>query len=203
MSAPRILIAYATTHGQTETIASFIRLKLEQAGLQVTLVNLKEGPPPPLSEFSGVIIGASIIARGHQPAAAAFIREHRDALNAMPAAFFSVSASAGSSREQGRAAARRLRDEFLAEVGFRPALTESIAGAIKYTRYNFLLRWYMKRASGKNGGSTDTSRDHEYTDWSQVAGFARRFVDIVTPAVNALVIPSLDVPDHLASASGR
>ena len=206
MSARRILIAYATTHGQTETIASFIRLKLEQAGLQVTLANLKEGPPPPLNEFSGVIVGASIIARGHQPAAAAFIREHRDALNAMPAAFFSVSASAGSSREQGRAAARRLRDEFLAEIGFRPALTESIAGAIKYTRYNFLLRWYMKRASGMNGGSTDTSRDHEYTDWSQVAAFARRFADAVAPAVSAVAVSSTashDNADHLVPTSGR
>ena len=182
MSSPRILIAYATTHGQTETIANFIRLKLEQFGLQATLANLKDGPTPPLSEFGGIIVGASIIARGHQPAAAAFIREHLDALNAMPAAFFSVSASAGSSREQGRAAARRLRDEFLTQIGFRPVLAESIAGAIKYPRYNFLLRWYMKRASAMNGGSTDTSRDHEYTDWGQVATFARRFAGAVTPA---------------------
>jgi menaquinone-dependent protoporphyrinogen oxidase len=183
MSAPRILIAYATTHGQTASIATCIQLKLEQLGCHVTTANLKEGPAPPLGEFNGVIVGASIIARGHQPAAAAFIRENLNALNTMPAAFFSVSASAGSSREQGRAAARRLRNAFLAEVGFSPVMAESIAGAIKYTRYNILLRWYMKRASKLNGGSTDTSRDHEYTDWNQVGDFARGFAEMVTPAV--------------------
>ena len=80
--------------------------------------------------------------------------------------------------EKGRAAARRLRDEFLAQTGFRPALRECIAGAIKYTQYNFLLRWYMKKASRMNGGSTDTSRDHEYTDWAQVRAFADQFADL-------------------------
>jgi menaquinone-dependent protoporphyrinogen oxidase len=31
----------------------------------------------------------------------------------------------------------------------------------------------MKRASRKHGGATDTSRDHEYTDWHQVEQFAQ------------------------------
>lgn len=178
MSTPKILIVYGTTHGQTATIAGHLQLNLERDGLQVTVANVKEGPVPPLSQFQGVIIGASVIARGHQPAVASFIRRNLDTLNAMPSAFFSVSASAGSAREGGRAAARRVRDTFLAETGFRPVISECIAGAIKYTRYNALLRWYMKRASRKNGGSTDTSRDHEYTDWEQVRNFAFAFGDL-------------------------
>ena len=171
----RILVAYATTHGQTAKIASRIQSHLEHEGAIVSLVNLKERPAPALDEFEGVIVGASIIARGHQPAVAAFIKERVHWLNSMPSAFFSVSASAGSSSEKGRAAARRVRDAFLAETGFTPRIAVSIAGAIKYTRYNFILRWYMKRASAMNGGSTDTSRDHEYTDWHQVEAFSRQF----------------------------
>ena len=186
MSIPKILVAYASTHGQTQSIASRIQQSLERRGIQVTLANLKEGPAPALDQFDGVVIGASVIARGHQPAVADFIRERRDALNAMPTAFFSVSASAGSSLEKGRAAARRVRDTFLVETGFRPALTECVAGAIKYTRYNIVLRWYMKKASRMNGGSTDTSRDHEYTDWHQVEAFAHKFAMLIlkrAPAV--------------------
>ena len=179
MEPQKLLIVYGSTHGQTAAIAAFLKLTLEQRGCQVTVSNAKEPPTPPLSQFHGVIVGASVIARGHQPAIAAFIRDNLETLNAMPSAFFSVSASAGSSREAGRAAARRLRDAFLREVGFRPSLSECIAGAIKYTRYNFLLRWYMKKASRMNGGSTDTSRDHEYTDWAQVATFAERFAEQV------------------------
>lgn len=180
MEPQKILIVYGSTHGQTAAIAAFLKLTLEQRGCQVTVSNAKEPPTPPLSQFHGVIVGASVIARGHQPSIAAFIRDNLATLNSMPSAFFSVSASAGSSREEGRAAARRLRDGFLAETGFHPDLSECIAGAIKYTRYNFLLRWYMKKASRMNGGSTDTSRDHEYTDWEQVRSFAGQFAEWVT-----------------------
>jgi menaquinone-dependent protoporphyrinogen oxidase len=185
METPKVLIVYGTTHGQTATIANFLQLTLEQRGCEVTLSNVKESPTPPLDVFDGIIVGASIIARGHQPAIATFIRNNLEALKAVPSAFFSVSASAGSSREAGRAAARRVRDAFLAETGFRPDLTECIAGAIKYTRYNFLLRWYMKKASRMNGGSTDTSRDHEYTDWGQVKDFAQQFAELVKRNSNA------------------
>ena len=179
METPRILIVYGTTHGQTAAIAAFLRLTLEQRGCQVAVSNVKEVPTPPLDQFDGILVGASVIARGHQPAIAAFIRDNVKTLNAMPSAFFSVSASAGSSLEAGRAAARRLCDGFLAETGFHPDLSQCIAGAIKYTRYNFLLRWYMKKASRMNGGSTDTSRDHEYTDWGQVKDFAQQFATLV------------------------
>jgi menaquinone-dependent protoporphyrinogen oxidase len=178
MSAPRILIVYGTNYGQTAKIARHLQQLLEADDFQVTVANVKEEPVPSLSGFHGIIVGASVIARGHQPAVAAFIRQHLATLNAMPSAFFSVSASAGSASEGGRAAARRVRDEFLTETGFSPVISESIAGAINYTRYNPLLRWYMKRASAKNGGSTDTWRDHEYTDWAQVRNFALAFADL-------------------------
>jgi menaquinone-dependent protoporphyrinogen oxidase len=191
MPIPKILIVYGTTHGQTAKIAASIQGTLEQRGLSVTMANAKQGPTPALSGFQGVIVGASMIARGHQPVVAEYIRDHLASLNAMPSAFYSVSASAGSAMEKGRAAARRLRTEFLIKTGFRPDLSESIAGAIKYTRYNILLRWYMKKASRMNGGSTDTSRDHEYTDWKQVRAFANAFADLVMPSSQ----PSAPPPD--------
>ena len=202
MATPKILIVYGTTHGQTATIAGHLQLTLEQDGFQVTVSNVKEGRVPPLSQFEGVIIGASVIARGHQPAVASFIREHLHTLNAMPCAFYSVSASAGSAREEGRAAARRVRDAFLAETGFRPAFSDCIAGAIKYTRYNPFLKWYMRRASRMNGGSTDTSRDHEYTDWAQVRNFAIAFGDlfILRPPVAADLMRGHDRTTYAVTA---
>jgi menaquinone-dependent protoporphyrinogen oxidase len=192
MQSPKILIVYGTTHGQTAAIAAFLQLTLERRGCQVVVANAKEPPTPPLDQFDGIIVGASVIARGHQPAVASFIRDNLKTLNAMPSAFFSVSASAGSSREGGRAAARRVRDAFLAESGFQPDIAECIAGAIKYTKYNFLLRWYMKKASRKNGGSTDTTRDHEYTNWEQVANFAGAFA-------NSLMVSHLEPIPEVAT----
>jgi hypothetical protein len=62
-TTPNILIAYASTHGQTALIASRIQESLERRDIHITLVNLKERPAPELYQFDGVILGASIIAR--------------------------------------------------------------------------------------------------------------------------------------------
>jgi len=175
---------YATSYGQTEKIARTLAEHLRASSLEVTLADAKAFPAAiDPATFDGIIIGASIIARGHQPAAAAFIRTHRAVLERLPAAFFSVCASAGSTFERARQAARVLRDEFLRHAGWQPDLRVTFAGAVNFTRYGFLLRWYMKKASAMNGGSTDTTRDHEYTDWSAVEQFARDFTQLLTAEV--------------------
>ena len=50
-----------------------------------------------------------------------------------------------------------------------------VAGALLYTHYNFFVRWLMKRIVANAGGDTDTSKDYEYTDWSDVRAFAADF----------------------------
>lgn len=186
MSSRKILIIFGSSYGQTAKIATRIHDTLVKGGHAVTLVNASEpGPTPPLSSFDGIVVGSSIIARGHQKSVEQFLLAHRALLASLPTAFFSVSASAASKDAGGRAAADRVRDEFLKHVGWQPQLRASIAGAINYTRYNPLLRWYMKRASSKGGGSTDTSRDHEYTDWNQVERFAQDIALLVVESAAA------------------
>ena len=67
-------------------------------------------------------------------------------------------------------------DDFRAETGWRPKSTKAVAGALLYSKYNFLLRWIMKRISRQAGGTTDTSKDHEYTDWAALDRFVEEFV---------------------------
>jgi menaquinone-dependent protoporphyrinogen oxidase len=52
-----------------------------------------------------------------------------------------------------------------------------VAGALPYTRYNFLVRFLMKRIARKAGGPTDTSRDYDFTDWAALDRFAAAFAD--------------------------
>src|SRR4030095_2435396 len=146
----------------------------------------------PEEEYSAVVVGFSIIAKGHQPAIERFVREHLTTLNRVPSAFFQVSASAGSADERGRRAAQRLLDEFVASPDWMPILSASTPGAINYTRYSFLLRWYMKRASAKHGGTTDTSRDHEYTDWAQVDRFALAIANAINHVPERVPEPALN-----------
>jgi menaquinone-dependent protoporphyrinogen oxidase len=51
-------------------------------------------------------------------------------------------------------------------------------GALCYRQYGFLKRLMMKRIVRDKPGnlSTDTSRDHEYTDWDEVKRFAEDFL---------------------------
>ena len=63
-------------------------------------------------------------------------------------------------------------DRFVKETGWRPARVFPVAGALAYTRYNVLVRFVMKRIARKAGAPTDTTRDHELTDWRDVDRFA-------------------------------
>ena len=193
MSSRRILIAYATSYGQTAKIAARMADLLMASGEAVTLVNAGNHPRDfRAGEFDGVIIGGSVIGGRHQRALAHFVRAHRAALNTVPAAFFSVSGSAASPLEGERAKARQILDQFLDAAGWQPLLTETIGGAMAYTKYNPFLRWFVKRASKVAGGPTDTSRDHEMTDWSQVERFVKRFVQTI-PMPGETPVPAPEV----------
>jgi menaquinone-dependent protoporphyrinogen oxidase len=191
--SPRVLVIFGTSYGQTEKIAVRVAATLQRRGFATELCNAaRMSPALPVGDYSAVVVGCSIIARGHQPAIERFVREQVSTLNQVPSAFFQVSASAGSADARGRMAAQRLLDEFIASHGWTPILSASIAGAINYTRYNFLLRWYMKRASAKHGGETDTSRDHEYTDWGQVDRFALAIANAIKPVPERVPEPLLN-----------
>jgi menaquinone-dependent protoporphyrinogen oxidase len=121
------------------------------------------------------MVGASLIAGGHQPYIARFIKRHRHTLNRLPSAFFSVSGSAGSKEITERETAQRIMNEFLAKCDWRPWSRKTFGGAIAFTKYNPILRWMIRRISRKEGGPTDTTRDFELTDWSAVEQFALAF----------------------------
>lgn len=181
MPQRHILLVYGTGYGQTQKIAERMRDLLAERSCLVTLVRGDQLHPEfSLASFDGVIVGASVNLSKHQRYIDRFVRDHIVALNSLPSAFFSVSGSAGSSQEKERAAARRILSAFLAATGWKPRMTATMAGAIMFTRYNVVLRWFMKRISAREGGSTDTSRDHEYTDWTQVREFVDDFVSVVS-----------------------
>ena len=53
---------------------------------------------------------------------------------------------------------------------------KTFAGANKYAQYGFIIRNIMKHIAKKEGRSTDTSQDHEYTDWDKVTQFTEQFL---------------------------
>ena len=180
MSTPRILVVYGTSHGQTAKIAQRMADALMAMGATVTLVDADHLPRRvDVRGFDGVIAGSSVNYDHHRRSVTRFARAHRNALNAMPSAFVSVSGAAAGRTETERAKAEHYVDDFLRQTGWRPGPTCTMAGAMAYTKYNPLLRWLTKHAAAKGGGPTDTSRDHEFTDWAQVQRFAQAFAAMV------------------------
>ncbi len=176
MPPRRILIVYASHYGQTAKIAQYMADRLRATGASVSLSSVNDIPrliPP--ATYDGVIVGASINYGRHQRSIRRFARTNRDELQRIPSAFYSVSGAECSPEEAQRAEARRYIANFLRETGWQPAMTESIAGAMPYTRYSPMMRWIIKRIPQKEGGPADTTRDYEYTDWDQVARFVDRY----------------------------
>ena len=171
-----VLVLYGATEGQTAKIAKYIAEKLNADGHDV---ETKDGANLPddfsLEPFDAVIIGASVHYGRHQKYIRELIKKNLDVLNRKPAAFFSVSGAAGSPHEKDHTGVRKLVDKFIEETGWRPARTEVFGGAILYTQYNIFKRLMMKMILQSAGGPTDTSRDHELTDWNAVTRFAGAF----------------------------
>lgn len=176
----RTLIVYGTKFGQTAKIASRIRSLLAAHGHDVTLVRADALPRTfSLDAYDAIMVGASLLLGRYQRPVHRFVHDHRDAITRRPSAFFAVSGSAGSAFPEVREEARRRMESFLARTDWRPDRLASFAGAIVYTKYGPLLRWVMKRIARKEGRSTDTSQDHEYTDWTRVERFAEDFATLV------------------------
>jgi menaquinone-dependent protoporphyrinogen oxidase len=127
----------------------------------------------------GALVGASLHAGKHQKAADRFVRAHASDLNVVPATFFSVSLSAASKNQKEVDAAESLARAFPVARGWTPATIASVAGCLAYREYGFFIRWVIKRIARKEGAPTDTSRDHELTNWTQIEKLAREMANRV------------------------
>jgi menaquinone-dependent protoporphyrinogen oxidase len=170
-----ILILYATREGQTRHIAEHLAATARMRDVTADVVDAKRLPPDfSLDSYSAAVLAASVHKQKHEPEMVEFVKHHRAALEHLPTVFLSVSLSeAGAEdpaatpdrRAQSAADAQKMIHEFLTETGWHPSHIRAVAGALLYTKYNFLIRLVMKRIAHHAGESTDTSHDHEYTDW--------------------------------------
>jgi menaquinone-dependent protoporphyrinogen oxidase len=176
----RILIVYATSYGHTKTIAEAIAGRLELSGHRVDVAAAGSGAPVPLAAtYDCALIGSRIQFGRHDPAIVDYVRAHRSSLRAMANGFFSVSMSAAGAPKGSDPNDYIAR--FVAETGWEPRRQIAFGGALHYRRYGWLLRFVMKQLSRRGGHPTDTSRDHDCTDWAAVARFADRISADLAP----------------------
>lgn len=172
------VVLYATREGQTRRIAEHVAELLAARGHAAKLRDVRDigeqREPFEMGLYRGAILAASVHTGKHEPEMIAFVKRHRAELDAMPTAFLSVSlaaAGAADTEHSPVARAKAARDcwsvveKLVAETGWRPGRVEHVAGALAYSKYNFLVRFVMKRIAKSESMPTDTSRDYEMTDW--------------------------------------
>ena len=173
-----ILIIYASKEGQTAAIAQFIADVIRRHDHQVTVLAGDQLPENfATADYDAAIIGGSIHINAYPRYLQTFISKHRDWLNQVPSALFTVCMAIHSKNDQEQKAARAFGPELAEKTHWQPTMMETFAGAIKYTQYGFITRWIMRYIAKKEGGDTDTSRDHEYTDWDLVTQFSEQFLN--------------------------
>jgi menaquinone-dependent protoporphyrinogen oxidase len=184
-----VAVLHATREGHTRRIADRIADVLEARGLAVVAADVRAtGAQFDLASCSGAVLAASVHMGRHEPEMVRFARKHAPALRSLPNAFVSVSMSQASAERRdatpaARAGAgeyvRRCTDRFEQDTGWHPDRVVPVAGALQYTRYNFLVRPVMKGIAKRFGNATDTTRDHDYTDWAALDRYANAFADDV------------------------
>jgi menaquinone-dependent protoporphyrinogen oxidase len=180
----RFLVLYGTTDGHTAKIAQAIGETLRARGAEVDVIEAGGASASPWpEEYTGVIVAASVHAGSYQTSVGSWVRAHLRALGERPTAFVSVCLGV---LQPDAAVQRELQviiDRFVKATGWTPTMTKVVAGALLYSRYNWIKRFAMKRIVRNAGGDTDTTRDYEYTDWSDLRAFVERFAKCVSGEV--------------------
>lgn len=176
-------VFYATLDGQTRRIAECLSetLRAEELSSAPIEIGSADADRFDWSRARAVFVGAPIHYGKHLRSASVFVQQHRELLNAKPAAFFSVSLGCGFGTAPEVEAARAEARSFMKDAGWKPELNACFGGMLAYRRYGMFRRMMMRRMARKAGGPIDTSRNHEFTDWRDVQALAREMASLMRP----------------------
>jgi menaquinone-dependent protoporphyrinogen oxidase len=178
-----LAVLYATREGQTRRIAAHMAAALHARDFTVTVHDVAAELPPDidLARCSGALLAASIHMGKHEKEMLTFVKKHRAQLERMPCVFLSVSMSQAGAEDASATPERRARrtlyvnkttSTFIDQTGWKPTRVHPVAGALLYRQYRLPVRLMMRFIAKMVGASTDTSRDHEFTDWRALDRFA-------------------------------
>ncbi|NJN47384.1 MAG: hypothetical protein HC808_13960 [Candidatus Competibacteraceae bacterium] len=177
-----ILIAYATSEGQTAKISKVLSQQLQSSGHRVELIELESHHPGlDVQRFDAVIVAASVHAGRHQKSAVRFATHHAEALRSKTTALVSVGLAVVATEEAGRQRADEQVSAFLEQVGWQPDLIEKLGGAFRYSQFSKFKRWLFRlsqrlfRKDLDRQGWPDLTADNELTDWAELRRFGNEF----------------------------
>ena len=172
----RLLIIYSSRYGQTCKIAHRLEHDANMIGIFADVIEIGQALPLPLEDYVGVIMGTPIYLGKSASTLINWVKKNKNQLQRIPTGLYSVSLNAADTRAEARIADKRLIQDFINKTSWTPTVSKSFAGALRYSAYNPIIRFIMKRISKSAGGPTDTTQDYELTNWDDVDSFLKTFL---------------------------
>lgn len=170
----KILIVFGSTEGQTRKISQHARDHLAAQSHTVDLIDSENpGNHPDWESFDGVIVAGSVHQERHQDSLVNFVLAHRKQLEGRTSALISVSLAAAT--EDGRTNAQRYVDRFTSATSFAPDQQLLLAGALRYSKYDYFKVEIVKHVVMKAAGEFEATGEHEFTDWNALDAFLDGF----------------------------
>lgn len=163
-------IVYSTTDGQTLKICERIAEYLENSGFKTDVIEISSFNKT-ISDYSKLIIGASIRYGKHNKKVTEFIQKHKNELEQIDTAFFSVNLVARKSDKNTFDSNPYVR-KFFNRLDWKPKIIDVFAGQLDYGSYSFVDRFMIKLIMKMTKGPTKSDKPIEYTDWDRVKDFA-------------------------------
>jgi len=182
----RLLIAYGTTDGHTRIIANRIAEWVLSNGFDADVMDTASVPDGlAVTDYDAYVLAGSLHMSEHQASLVHFVKDNVSAMRKRPSALVSSSLTAVIHDEKHMKDAQDCIDTFTKQTGLRPTVATPVAGALQYTKYDWMKRMLMKKISQKEGGDTDTTRDFEYTDWDALKKFVEGFLATISVRATA------------------
>ncbi len=171
------LVVYGTAEGQTRKIAEYIAAAMNERGVVVEVVDsasVRAALVQPV--YAAVVVCGSLHHGRYRASLTRFVKENVAWLANLPAALVTVSLTAARDDDRSRDELRASEEAFCRKTGWVPAMSRHVAGALRYADYGFFKRLMVRSIADKQGADTDTSHNHEYTDWSGLTQFVDTFL---------------------------
>ena len=162
----KILGLYATTEGQTRKVARHVFDRLAGAGHAAALIAAEEAEGLDPSGFDAVVVAGSVHGGRYQTALVAWAKAEAAILAKLPSLFLSVSLTAAGTDAQEWEGLRGCVARFSEATGWTPGRVEHVAGAFRFSEYDFFRFWAMRWIAAQRDETVRPGEDREYTDWA-------------------------------------
>ena len=162
----KLLILYSTVDGHTKYICEYMSEKLNK-DKEITISSLEESDKFNLSDFSEIVLGASVRYGYHRKNVYEFINTNKETLEKKKTAFFSLNLTARKP-EKNTPETNPYVIKFLKKVQWEPTIKAVFAGRLDYPSLDCLNKLAILFIMVITSGPKDISQVYELTDFNKV-----------------------------------